>query len=310
MAVAVLGASAAVACRGDDQDHLEGGDRLLGAGRPEEAIAEYQVALRKRGDQPDVLLRLAHGYAHLDRLDEASHYYSRLLEVDSSRADQAVADFLALAERSLRQRDRARMARALQQVEAIRPGSVPDELALPFARYYYELREYAEALPLYLAVLAGAPEDPEPAVFYELAGVYFELGECGQALEHFRAFLATRPSGEQRADARWHAGQCAYELAEKDRLAGRPAEALEKFDYVIALRAPQALLDDAWFERGEILFALGEYDEAVRSYQEVLNLNPSRTGRRVRAAEDRIRNIRYGRPEEAGEPGEPGEVGR
>jgi predicted Zn-dependent protease len=274
---------------------------MLGAGRPEEAIAEYQVALRQRGDEPEVLLRLAHGYAHIDRLDDASEYYSRLLASDSTYADQAVADFLGLAKRALEQRDRARMARALQRVEAIRPGSVPDELALPFARYYFELREYAEALPLYLSVLAASVDSVGPDVLYELAAVYYELGECGQALVHYRSFLETRPRGEQRTDARWHAGQCAFELAEQDRVAGRPAEALEKFEYVIALRAPQALLDDAWFERGEILFALGEYDEAVRSFQEVLRLNPSRTGRRVRTAEDRIRSIRYRTPEGEGQ---------
>jgi tetratricopeptide (TPR) repeat protein len=273
------------------------GDRLLGAGRSEEAIAEYQVALRRRGDRADVLLRLAHGYAHLDRFEEASDYYSRLLAIDSSYADQAVADFLGLAGRALERSDRARMARALQQVEAIRPGNVPQDLALPFARYYYELREYAEALPFYLSAVAASPDSVEPAVLYELAGVYYELRECGQALVHYRAFIRTRPPREQRDDARWHAGQCAYELAKKDRLAGRPSEALEKLDLVIALGSPQALLDDAWFDRGEILFALGEFDEAVSSFQQVLDLNPTRTGRLVRAAEDRIRSIRY-RPEE------------
>jgi tetratricopeptide (TPR) repeat protein len=132
---------------------------------------------------------------------------------------------------------------------------------------------------------------------YELAGVYYELSECGQALVHYRAFIRTRPPREQRNDARWHAGHCAYELAQKDRLAGRPSEALEKLELLIALGSPQALLDDAWFDRGEILFALGEFEEAVSSFQNVLDLNPTRTGRLVRAAEDRIRSIRY-RPEE------------
>ncbi len=274
---------------------------MFGAGRVEEAMAEYQVALRRRGEQPDVLLRLAHGYAHLDRLDETGDYYSRLLALDSSYADQAVADFLDMARRALEGDDRARFARALEQLEAVRPGSVPDKLALPFARYYYELGEYASALPLYLAALAEAPDSLESRVSYELARVYYELQECGRALAHFRAFLATRPSGEVRRDARWHAGQCAFQLARQDRLAGRPTEALAGLELVTALGAPQTLLDDAWFERGEILFSLGEFDEAVRSYQRVLDLNPSRTGRKVRLAEDRIRGIRYRSPEEEGQ---------
>lgn len=296
MAVAILGGAFIAGCRGDVRDHLAWGDRLLGSGRDEAALAEYQVALRKRGDDPDVLLRLAHGYAHLDRLDEASDYFARLLAVDSSYANQAVADFLSMARRAMKTRDRPRLARALEQVESIRPGSVPDDLALPFARYYYELGEYTSALPHYRTVLALQGDSIEPAVRYELARVYYELEDCAQALSHYRVFLSSRPTGVARGTARWHAGQCAYQLAEKDRLAGRPAGALEKLELVIELAAPQALLDDAWFERGQILFSMGEFDEAIRSYQQVLDLNPTRTGRRVRQAEDRIRSIRYRTP--------------
>ncbi len=279
------------------RDHVAWGDRLLGAGRTEAAIAEYQVALRRRGEEPEILLRLAHGYAHLNRLDEASDYYARLLAIDSAAAGQAVADFLAMAKRALERNDRARMARALEQLEALRPGEVPDELSLPFARYYYELGEYVLALPLYLAVVAGA-DSVEPEVRYELARVYYELGECGQALLHYQDFLETRRWGELSAEARWHAGQCAYQLAQKDAQAGKPTEAVEKYELVIELGSPRALQDDAWFERGELKFSLGEFEEALRSYQRVLDLNPSRSGQRVRLAEDRIRNIRYGRTEE------------
>ncbi|MGD8697753.1 MAG: tetratricopeptide repeat protein [Gemmatimonadales bacterium] len=285
-------------CRGDVRDHLAGGDRLLGAGRTEAAIAEYQVALRTRGEEPEILLRLAHGYAHLNRLDEASEYYARLLAVDSTAADQAVADFLAMAKRALERNDRARMARALEQLETLRPGEVPEDLSLPFARYYYELGEYVLALPLYLAVVASEPDSVEPEVRYELARVYYELGECGQALLHYQDFLERRRRGELSAEARWHAGQCAYQLAQKDAQAGKPIEALEYYELVIELGSPRALQDDAWFERGELQFSLGEFEEALRSYQRVLDLNPSRSGQRVRLAEDRIRSIRYERTEE------------
>lgn len=275
------------------RDHLAWGDRLLGVGRAEAAIAEYQVALRTRGEEPEVLLRLAHGYAHLDRLDEASDYYARLLAVDSTYADQALADFYAMAKRALEGNDRARLARALEQLEAIRPGAVPLEFSLPFARYYYGLGEFANALPLYLSVLAMEPDSVEPGVRYEVASVYYELGECEQALIHYRAFLGQRGGGELRRDTRWHAGQCAYQLAQKDKEVGRPEDALRGYEMVIEFGSPQTLLDDAWFERGELLFSLGEFDEAVASYQKVLDLNPMRTGRRVRLAEDRIRSIRY-----------------
>lgn len=282
-----------MSCRGDARDHLEWGDRFFGTDRAEEAMAEYQVALRKRGEEPAVLLRLAHGYSHLDRLDEASDYYARLLTVDSSYADQAIADFLSMGMRSLDRNDRAGFARALEQVESIRPGAVPDELSLPFARYYYELGEYAEALPLYLAVLTAESDSVETAVHYELARVYDELGECERSLTRYLDYLTLRPRGALAADARWHAGHCAYDLAGIDQADGRPTNALERLELLIELGSPQALVDDAWFERGELLFTLGEFDDAIASFQRVLDLNPSRTGRRVRLAEDRIRAIRF-----------------
>ena len=257
-------------------------------------MAEYQVALRQRENSPEALLRLAHGYAHLDRLDECSKYYSRLLAMDSSYADQAVADYLAIAQNALERNDRAGMARALEQLEAVKPGGVPAELALPFARYYYELSEYARALPYYQAVVASDPDAIEPVVRYELARVYYELGECPRALLNYDLYLETRPRGERRSESIWHAGQCAYRLAQVDREEGRTEMALERFERVIELGAPQTLQDDAWFERGEILFGLRRFDEALQSYEKVLELNPSRTGRRVRQAEERIREIRYG----------------
>lgn len=277
-------------CRGDARDHIAWGDRFLGSDRPEAALAEYQVALRRRGDEADILLRLAHGYAQLDRLDEASGYYSRLLDIDSTYTDQAVADFLQMAQRARRREDRAGLARALEQVESLRPEAVPDDMSLPFARYYYELGEYASALPLYLAVYT---DSVQPQVHYELARVYDELGECGHALARYLDYLAVRHRGELSADARWHAGHCAWELAERDRKDGRPTQALERLELLIELGAPQSLLDDAWYQRGELLFTLGRFEDATASYQQVLELNPSRTGRLVRSAEDRIRAIRY-----------------
>jgi len=258
------------------------------------------VALRQRGESPEALVRLAHGYAQLGRLEETNRYYSRLLAIDSSYADQAIADYLQMAERALERDDRARMARALEQLESIRPGGVPVELALPFARYYYELGEYVNALPHYQAVVGTDPDAVSPAVHYELARVYYELDECARALVNYQIFLQSRPRGERRSEAEWHAGQCAYRMAQADREAGRPERALEKFEQVIDLGAPQALQDDAWFERGEILYGLGRFDEALMSYERVLELNPSRTGRKVRSAEERIRDIRYsGAPEGA-----------
>lgn len=271
------------------------GDRLHGAGRIEAALAEYQVALRRAGSDPDpeILVRLAHGYAELDRFDDAAEFYARLLAEDSTYRDQAIADFLQMARRALARGDRARMARALEQVQAIRPGAIPDGLVRPIAVHYYGLGDFERALPLLLTAQGVAPAGERAGITFELARTYDALGDCRQALEHFERYLETGVRGERAREARWYAGGCAYRLAEESRAVGRPAEALRLLDEVIQFQAPPALLDEAWFDRGEILYGLGRYDEALLAYRQVLELNPSRTGRLVRQAEDRIRAIRF-----------------
>ena len=56
------GPSLPAACGGSPDDAVERGDRLYGAGQIDAAIAEYRLALRQRGDEPEVLLRLGDAY--------------------------------------------------------------------------------------------------------------------------------------------------------------------------------------------------------------------------------------------------------
>ena len=63
---------------------------------------------------------------------------------------------------------------------------------------------------------------------------------------------------------------------------------------MIALGVPQNLLDQAWFQMGEILLAQGKRDQALPAYQKVLDLNPARTGQLVQRAQQRIDQLRFG----------------
>jgi tetratricopeptide (TPR) repeat protein len=52
---------------------------------------------------------------------------------------------------------------------------------------------------------------------------------------------------------------------------------------------PRNLLDQAWFERGEALAALGRRDEAVAAFAEVLELNRAQLAQRARQRIDELR---------------------
>ncbi len=79
------------ACGGSPDDAVERGDRLYGAGQVNAAIAEYRLALRQRGDEPEVLLRLGDAYGKRGEVEAGLRYVRRLLAQDSTYRYQAAA---------------------------------------------------------------------------------------------------------------------------------------------------------------------------------------------------------------------------
>ncbi len=320
---------AVLSCGGSGDAALERGDRLLGEGSVDAAIAEYRLARRQVGESPAVLLRLGHAYALAGDVDASVRHYETLLERDSSYRWQAAADLSEAARRAMRRGAAENMVRALEPLAGFQIGLVPRDLRLALARHHGRDGEHERALPLYLSVLseAGATgseadpggEGPEagedspsgaevadaaapgvglsvpPVVYYEVGRSYEELGGCVEATSWFERYLeeAGRRAPEA-TSARWHLGNCLFLAAEEDRGAGRPRGALAKLDRMVRLGVPQTLLDRAHYLRGELLLGLGEPQRALEAYQEVLRLNPSRSGFLVRRAEERIRDIRFG----------------
>lgn len=309
------------ACRDPGREALERGDRLLGEERLEAAIAEYKLARRQGGESPDILLRLGHAYAISGDVDESIRYYGALLERDSSYVWQAAADLGEAARQALDRGASEYMVRALQPLADQDLGLLPRDLRLALARQHSRNGEHGLALPLYLSVLErgsgerGGEDSGEgvpssngetrrdtrhavpPGVFYEVGRSYEELGGCLEAVGWFERYLAEAGRRAPEAtSARWHLGNCLFQAAEEDRKAGRPRKALLQLDRVVELGVPQTLLDRAHYLRGELLLGLGEQEKALRAYEEVLRLNPSRSGLLVRRAEERIRDIRFGFP--------------
>jgi len=282
-----------VACGGSPDDALERGDRLYGAGEVDAAIAEYRLALRQRGDEPEILLRLGDAYGERGEVEASLRYMRRLLAEDSTYQFQAAAVLSEAARVALEKGAPDNMARALGPVERMSIGLIPPELRLALARHYAGLADYGRALPLYLGAFEG---DTVPAaVQLETARTFQELGGCREALGYFDAYLKRGgPAGSDRSGVRWQYGNCLFQVAEEERREGRDRAAEEHLDVLIDQGVPRTLLDRAYFARGEIRLARGVYQEAEADFLAVLDLNPARSGPLVAMAEERIREIRYG----------------
>jgi len=281
------------ACGDSPDDAVARGDRLAGAGQIDAAIAEYRLALRQRGDEPAVLLRLGDAYGKRGDVEASLRYVRRLLAEDSTYRYQAAAVLSEAARVALERGAPDNMARALGPVEQMGIGLIPPDLRLSLARHYSGLSDHGRALPLYLGVTEAGSMSPE--VELETARAFQELGGCREALGYFESYLARGGSaGTDRSGVRWQYGNCLFVVAEEERQEGQSRAAEAHLDALIAQGVPRTLLDRAHFERGELLLARGDYQAAESDFQAVLTLNPARSGPLVAMAEERIREIRYG----------------
>jgi tetratricopeptide (TPR) repeat protein len=309
----ILGAAAAMAACGDPEDARLRGDRLWADSNYTGALSEYRLALRYAGGDDEILARVAHAYIRTGQAERARESYERLLARAPEYADQAVFDYLTLARRAARRGDRYGMAAATEAALALRPGLPLPDLAAPLARYYAASGEPERALAFFDRALALAPPDTMTQLLFEVGLVHEARGSCQEAIGYFHDFERRLAAGRgaitpgeresaarvaaranRLAEARWHRGNCALRLARGHHQEGRLAEALGQYEVVVELGVPENLQDQAWYERGEILFAMGRFDEALASYLRVLELTPARTGQLVERTQRRIDQIRFG----------------
>jgi tetratricopeptide (TPR) repeat protein len=281
-------------CR-DGEPALARGDRFWADSNYSAALAEYRLSLAQRPDDEDVRARVAHAFAVSDQFELAREQYDRLIGASPEWTDQAVFDYVTLAERARARSDRYGMASAIDAALALRPGLPVDDMAPALARYHATTGDPARALDFYERALSAASSDSVPSLLYEIGEVHVAQGDCVEALAYFDTFLERAPDSDRADQARWHVGNCSFTLARRASQTGEAEEALRHLDTVVALGVPRNLLEQAWFERGEALLALDRRDEALEAFTMVVQLSPTRSGQLVERATQRIDQLRFGR---------------
>ena len=270
------------------------GDRAYARGDYEEALAEYRLSLLREDPGTDGLVRAAHAYAALGRVDEARVLYDEAALEDSVHANQAASDFVGLAKRAHENGDSYGTASAMEAALHFRAGILVEELALPLARHYRRAGEYGRAGAFYLRALERHRDDPD--VIFETGLAHEEIGDCESALVHYDEFKRLAPRRE--AEIRLHLGRCSFRLAGERRAQGAVDEAIEYLDAVLELNEPRARVPQAHFDKAEILAGLGDCPGALESYRAVANAGAGASRALVGRALDRIDEIRFGRVED------------
>jgi tetratricopeptide (TPR) repeat protein len=290
-AVLLLVLMLAAACD-DPEPAIARGDRLWADSQYQAALSEYRLAAR--GRDPQAMLRVAHTYAELNQVDRAVESYRQLLSRRPEYTDQAIFDLLRMARRSRARNDRHGLATAVETARELRPRLPLEEFALPLARHYARGRDQERALEHFERALAAVPPDSAPPLIFEIGQLHDARGDCRAALGYFETYRQRAPRGPRIVEARWHIGNCSFQLGREAYEAGEPATALPRLETVLEMEEPANLLDQAHFLRAEILFALGRREEALESYWRFLELTPTRSGQLVERAQQRIETIRFG----------------
>lgn len=280
---------------GDAESALARGDRLWADSNYTAALAEYRLSHDRRGNDDAVLARVAHAYAVTGEFERARETYDELLDRAPEYTDQAIFDYLTLAERSQSRADRYGMAGAVESALALRPGLAVGDMAAPLARYYARAGDGERAQVFYERALAHAPPDSVPGLLFDFAEFHEGQGNCAEAIDLYNAFRTRESRGTRVDQARWNIGNCAFNLARAARQAGDPEEALGYLETMLGLGVPQNLIDQAWFERGEALLELGLRDDALSAFMRVLETMRPGSNQLAARARQRIDELRFGR---------------
>ena len=267
---------------------LSRGDRAFAQGDHEQALAEYLLAVREDSTAEN-LVRAAHVYVVLGRVDEAQSHYRAAVVGDGAYADQAAADFLTLAKDLNAEGDSYGAAYAREVAAAFRPGAGVDELAAPLARHYQETGEHVRALALWTR--GTGVEDPDEV--YATGRAYQEIGDCARALEYYQRLreLASRREAEVRSNE----GRCHYELALEREEEGDLEEVVRHLSvFLDEFGEPRSLRPQAYYKLGETYEELGMCEDAVGAYRMVARVGVAGLNDLARRAQDRENAIRFG----------------
>jgi tetratricopeptide (TPR) repeat protein len=290
---AVLAAGVVLGACGDPETAVLRGDRLWADSNYTAALAEYRLAAN-RTNSDEALARVAHAYAMTGQFERARESYDELLGRAPGYTDQAIFDYMTLARRAQERSDRFGMAGAVEAALALRAGLPVGDMAGPLARYYARSGETERARDFYERALAGAPPDSVPALLFDFAQFQEAQGNCAEAVELYGAFRSREPRGERSDQARWNTGNCAFALSREARQAGSAERALSWLQVTLDLGVPPNLIDQAWFERGELLLELGRREEAMQAYIRVLENVRTAGGPLAERARQRIDQLRFG----------------
>jgi tetratricopeptide (TPR) repeat protein len=244
----------AIRLKPDQADSHNGlGAALAKKGQTDEAIRQFKEAIRLSPGHADAHNNLGFALASRGQTDEAIRLYKEALRFQPEHADAHNNLGIALF-------SKGQLEEAISQMqEALR-------LKPDYAEAHYNLGvaldmkgQTDEAIRQYQETLRLKPDDPE--AHYNLGLALGVKGQIDQAISHFREAIRLKP---EFFDAHYNLG---FALAMK----GHADEAIRHYQEALRLK-PDCV--PAHYQLGNALLNQGRADEAIFQFQEALRLKP------------------------------------
>ncbi|HQL78767.1 MAG TPA: tetratricopeptide repeat protein [Verrucomicrobiota bacterium] len=233
--------------------HKALGDALGEKGQMDEAIRQYQQALRLRPDDPGVLNNLGLVLFKQGQPDEAIRQYEQSLRLqpDNAHAHNNLGVVLASQGQTNEARRRFEQAVRLQADYA--------EARRNLGKILADQGQTDEAIHQFEAAIGLRPDDAE--THGDLGIALGRKGRTDDAIRHYREAIRLK-SGN--AAAHYNLGNALYEKGQTD-------EAIRQFQEAVRLKPDDA---QAHCNLGIALVRKGRTDEAIRQYQDAIRLDP------------------------------------
>jgi tetratricopeptide (TPR) repeat protein len=230
---------------------------MLNSDRVDQAIAQFQQALKLEPGYPAAHDSLGNAFLRENRLDEAREQYQEALDLRPkyAKAHYNMGDLL----KKMGHLDEA----AAQYEEAVKLNPDLYQARYNWGNVLLSTGHPAEAIEQYRAALEIAPDNIEARE--NLAGALLKSGRTKEAIDTFRAALSYNPD-----DDGIH-----YGLANALFVDGQTAEAINEFWAALKINPQFA---PAHYNLGYAFMQSGQKEAAIEQFQETLRINPDDAG--------------------------------
>ena len=236
--------------------HNNLGSALLQKGWVDEAIDQYQVALQINPDCEEACYSLGNALLQKGRVDEAVVQYEKALQINPDDADACYGLGNALLQKGQVDEAIAQYQKSLH----LNPAAADSSYNL--ANALLKKGRVDEAIAQYEKTLDIKPDYVE--AHSNLGSSLLQKGQVDEAIIHFQRALQISPGN---AKARNNLGSA---LLQK----GRVDDAIAQFREALQLKPDYA---GAGYNLGNALLQAGRPDEAIAQYQKALQINPAFT---------------------------------